>query len=95
METTFATRDQAGAYRDRTLTAVFEREDEAERAIAALKAAGFTDARIRLASGTGGDEAATAAPESSPTSTPMGWPARAAAMKSRGRDSPEAYRVSF
>ena len=30
METTFATRDQAGAYRDRTLTAVFEREDEAE-----------------------------------------------------------------
>ena len=64
METTFATRDQAGAYRDRTLTAVFEREDEAERAIAALRAAGFADARIRLASGTGGEEAVATAPES-------------------------------
>ncbi len=64
METTFATRDIAEAYRDRTLTAVFEREDEAERAIAALRAAGFADARIRLASGTGGEEAVATAPES-------------------------------
>lgn len=63
METTFATRDMGDAYRDRTLTAVFEREDEAERAIAALRAAGFADARIRLASGTGGNDGA-AAPES-------------------------------
>lgn len=63
METTFATRDMTAVYRDRTLTAVFEREDEAERAIAALRAAGFGDARIRLASG-GKSQEGTPGPES-------------------------------